>query len=110
MILGVLSATRDVLIILWALFSVIALLLFIFATLSIYSGVRGVIKTVKTTVDEEVKPILSITQDSATNVAGTTRFLGDTVAKPVIQGLSFIAGARRAISVFTGMAGRGKTG
>jgi hypothetical protein len=108
MVLGALANTRDILIILWALFSVIALIFIIFATWTIYSGIRGLINMTRTISNEDVKPILSITQDSVNNVAGTTRFVSDTVAKPVIRGLSFIAGARRALAVFTGLTGRGR--
>lgn len=110
MVLGVLADTRDILIILWALFSVLALVFIIFATWTIYSGVRGLMNVAKATVNEDVKPILSITQDSVNNVAGTSRFVSDTVARPVIRGLSFVAGARRALAVFTGLTGRGRSG
>ena len=110
MVLGVLSTIRDVIIVLWGALSVIALVFLIFATWSIYRGVKGVISTVNTTVNEDVKPILSISQDSLTNVNGTVRFAGDTVARPIIKSLGFIAGARRTISVFTGITGRGRGG
>jgi K+ transporter len=110
MVLGVLSNTRDILIILWALFSVVALIFIIFAVWTIYSGVKGLINVTQTTVNEDVKPILSISQDSVNNVAGTTRFVSDTVAKPVIRGLSFVSGVRRALAVFTGLTGRGRSG
>jgi hypothetical protein len=110
MVLGVLANTRDILIILWALFSVVALIFIIFAVWTIYSGVKGLIKVTQTTVNEDVKPILSISQDSVNNVAGTTRFVSDTVAKPIIRGLSFVSGARRALAVFTGLTGRGRSG
>lgn len=101
---------RDVLIILWGLLSVVALVMITFAAWTIYRGVTGLLKTLKTTVNEDVKPILSLTQDSVNNVSGTARFASDTVAKPIIRSLSFIAGARRAISVFTGITGRGGGG
>ena len=110
MVLGILSTTRDILIIAWAFLSVVALVLIIFAAWTIYRGVMGLINTAKATVDDDVKPILSIAQDSATNVTGTARFMSDAVARPVIRGLSVLAGARRAISVFTGMTGRGRHG
>jgi len=108
MILGALGATRDVFIVLWAFLSVMALIFIILAALAIWAGVKDILKTVKATVNEDVKPILTVSQDTVNNVAGTTRFVSDTVAKPVIRGLSFIAGARRALSVFTGISGRGR--
>src|SRR5215211_1440847 len=109
MILGVLSTIRDIIIVLWGLLSVVALIFLIFAAWSIYRGVKGVINTVNTMVNDDVKPMLSISQDSLNNVNGTVRFAGDTVARPIIKSLSFIAGARRTIAVFTGIAGRGKS-
>jgi K+ transporter len=106
MVLGFLSTTRDILIVLWALLSVIALVFIILATWAIYSGVRNLINVTKATMNEDVKPILSISQDSVNNVAGTARFVSDTVAKPLIRALSFIAGVRRALAVFTGLVNR----
>jgi hypothetical protein len=108
MVLDALANTRDILIILWALFSVIALIFIIFATWTIYRGIRGLVNMTRITMNDDVKPILSITQDSVNNVAGTSRFVSDTVAKPMIRSLSFIAGARRALAVFTGLTGRGR--
>jgi hypothetical protein len=110
MILSTLSTIRDVIIVLWGAISVVALIFFIFAVWSIYRGVKGVIGTVNTTVTEDVRPILSLSQDSLNNVNGTVRFTGDTVAQPIIKSLSFIAGARRTIAVFTGITGRGRSG
>ena len=109
MVLGVLGNIRDVIIILWGALSLVALLFLIFATWSIYRGVKGLMKTANAIANEDVKPILSLSQDSLNNVNGTVRFAGDTVAKPIIKSLGFIAGARRTISVFTGITGRGKS-
>ena len=109
MILGWLGNIRDVIIILWGALSVVALVFFIFAVWSIYRGVKGLMNTANSIANQDVKPILSISQDSLNNVNGTVRFASDTVARPIIKSLSFIAGARRTISVFTGIAGRGKS-
>lgn len=106
MILGFLGATRDVLIILWALLSVVAIVFLIFAVFSIWRGIKDLIKTAKSIADDDVKPILAISQDSVANVAGTSRFLSDAVAKPAIKGLSTLAGIRRGVNVFLGLTGR----
>jgi hypothetical protein len=108
MVLDALANTRDILIIMWAFFSVVALIFIILATWALYIGIRGLINLTRTMANEDVKPILSISQDSVNNVAGTSRFVSDTVAKPVIRSLSFVAGARRALAVFTGLTGRGR--
>src|SRR5262245_8371433 len=110
MILSALSNTRDVVIILWGFLSAVAVALIILAALAIWLGIRDLLRTLKTTVNEDVRPMLTVSQDTANNVAGTTRFVSDSVAKPVIRGLSFIAGARRAIEVFTGLTSRGRRG
>jgi hypothetical protein len=103
MVLAFLDSFRDVIIIMWALVSVIAVVLIILATITLWFGLRDLIRVLRATVNEDVRPILTISQDTANNVAGTTRFMSDTVAQPVIRGLSFVAGARKAITVFTGL-------
>jgi len=108
MILGWLDATVDVFIILWALFSVIALVFIILATWSIYRGLKSLMQTTQNTVNNDVRPLLSLSQDAVNNVAGTARFMSTTTATPVIRLLSFISGARRAIAVFFGLASLGK--
>jgi hypothetical protein len=110
MVLGWLADVRDVIIVLWGFFSLIALLFFLFVTWTLYRGFKGLIETVKVTVNDDVKPILSLSQDSVNNASGTVRFLGDSVARPAVRSLSFMAGARRAFLVFTGLTGRGRTG
>ena len=108
MVLGFLSGFRDWIIVIWGLLSIISLIFMILATWAIYRGVREILDTVKTMMDQDIRPMLTIGQDTASNVAGTTRFLGDTVARPVIKGLSFLTGARRALVVFAGLTGRGR--
>jgi hypothetical protein len=104
-VLGFLAGFRDVIIILWALLSVVALVGIILATLSIYLGIKDLIRTGKLIADEDIRPMVAVTQDTVNNVAGTTRFLNDTVARPVIKGLAFIAGIRRALAILAGMRG-----
>jgi hypothetical protein len=104
----VLGATRDTFIIIWGILSVVQLLLLTFAVWRIYKGVMGLIDTFKAIANDDVKPVIAIGKDTANNVAGTTRFMSDTVAKPVIKGLSVVAGTRKAVAVFTGLTGRGR--
>lgn len=110
MVLSFLDNLRDILIIMWAFVSVLAIVAIILATLALYIGFRDLLKIVRTTVNEDVRPLLNVSQDSVSNVAGTTRFVSDTVAQPIIRALAFIAGARRAIEVFLGLTGRGRGG
>jgi len=43
----------------------------------------------------EVKPILEDTQETARTVQVTTKFVGQSVAKPAVNAVSFAAGIRR---------------
>ncbi len=109
MILGFLGVLRDSILILWGLLSVLAIIFLILATWQIWKGVRDLLNTVKTTVNDDVKPLLAIGQESATHTAGTVRFLNESAVQPVIRILSMIAGIRRGFAVFTGITGRGKS-
>jgi hypothetical protein len=99
---------RDVVIITWGALSIIAFLLVILVLLSLWSGVRGLIKDVKLTVREDVQPLLATGRETVNNVTGTSRFLSDTVVSPVLRLYGIISGVRRGFTVFTGITRRGK--
>jgi hypothetical protein len=108
MLLGWLATTRDVLIVLWALFSVIALIFIILASWAIYRNAKALVRTTQSTLNTDVRPILSLSQDTVNNVAGTARFMSQTTTTPVIRLLSLLSGVVRALSVFAGMRGGGR--
>jgi K+ transporter len=107
MLLGWLANTRDVLIVLWALLSVLALLFIILAAWAIYRNARALVRTTQNTVNSDIRPILSLGQDTVNNVAGTARFMSQTTTTPVIRLLSLLTGVLRALSVFLGLRGAG---
>jgi hypothetical protein len=108
MLLSWLTTARDVFITLWALFSVLALLFIILASWAIYRNARALLRTTQSTVNTDIRPILSLSQDTVNNVAGTARFMSQTTTTPVIRFLSLITGVLRTLSVLFGVRGAGR--
>jgi hypothetical protein len=104
------EAVRDTVIIIWGILTLLAVLFFILWLLTMITGVRGLIKDVKTVVQDDVRPLIATSRESANNVTGTTRFVSDTVVQPIIRVYGIVAGIRRGFDVFTGLTGRGRGG
>lgn len=83
---------RDVAIIVLALESIIIGLLLIV----LIWQVRGLANLLQT----EIKPILDSVNETARTVKGTTAFLSDNVASPLIRAASVAAGVNRAVRTF----------
>ena len=80
-----------VVVILVALFSVIALLLIIWLILQVLFLVRQ--------VRSEIRPLMEQAQQTVRTVQGTTEFVSTGLVKPAIQTASIAAGVMRTISV-----------
>jgi len=80
-----------VVMILVALFSVIALLLIIWLILQVLFLVRQ--------VRSEIRPLMEQAQQTVRTVQGTTEFVSSGLVKPAIQTASIAAGVMRTISV-----------
>lgn len=100
------DTARDIVIIIWGVLSILALGTVILIAVVIGFSVKSLIDTMNDLVKTGVRPVIDSTQQTVTNVTGTTQFLGDTVVSPVIRVFSFIAGLRRGIAVFTGLSSR----
>jgi hypothetical protein len=98
---------RDWIVIIWGLLTIMALGFFILWTIAVGTGVRRLIKQTNTVVQDDIRPIIATGRESANNATGTIRFVSDTVVHPIIRLYGIISGVRRALSVFTGMTGRG---
>jgi len=85
----VLTNIRDISIIVLALESI---LIGIILTLLLWQ-VRALVRLLKS----EVKPILEETQETARTVQVTTKFVGQSVARPAVNTISFMTGVRRAV-------------
>ena len=84
-----LTNIRDISIIVLALESII---IGIILALLLWQ-VRALVRLLKS----EVKPILEETQETARTVQVTTKFVGQSVARPAVNTISFVAGVRRAV-------------
>ncbi len=100
------GATRDWVIIIWGVMSILTLGIVSLIAVMIGLSVKNLVNTVNELVNTSVKPVIESTQTSVTNVTGTAQFLGDTVVSPIIRVFSFVAGLRRGLAVFTGVAGK----
>jgi K+ transporter len=97
------GTTRDIVIIIWGITSILTLIVVMLIALLIGLSVKNLVGTVNDLVNTSVKPVIDTSQRSIANVTGTAQFLGDTVVTPVIKVFSFVAGIRRGIAVFTGL-------
>lgn len=54
-------------------------------------------------LQDEIKPILESTNQTVNTLRGTTTFMSEKVVTPVVTVSSYVAGAKRAVEVLTGM-------
>lgn len=83
----------DIMIILAALFSVIAFGLLAYAALEIV----GLVKEIR----GEVHTLVGTAQDTMNEVRGTARFVSDTVVQPVSEAVGLVSAARATAKSFT---------
>src|SRR5262245_28974597 len=65
--------------------------------------IKGLVTDV---VNDSVKPTLKSIRESADSIKGTTDFMGDRAASPIIKTYGMVSGVRRGIGVFTGLTKR----
>jgi hypothetical protein len=68
---------------------------------------RALLKKSTALIDDNVKPLLSSAKQSADNVKGTTTFISEAAATPIIRTYGVVAGVRRAAGVLAGLTGAG---
>lgn len=85
---------RDILLILVALCSLVALVMAILLFVQIRSLLRF--------LQHEVAPILGSVKRTATTVEGTTRFVGRRAVGPLVTFVGLLVTVRRVLQVFTG--------
>lgn len=100
------GTARDIVIIIWGITSIATLVVVLLIALFIGLSIKNLVNTVNELVNTGVKPVLETSQQTLTNVTGTTQFLGDTIVSPIVRLFGLIAGIRRGIAVFTGIRGR----
>lgn len=83
----------DIVLIVAALFSLIAFALLGYAAMQIV----GLVKEVR----GEVKALIATAQETMTEVRGTAQFVSDSVVSPVSQAAGFVSAARATARAFT---------
>ncbi len=91
---GAASTVRDLAIIALAL---VTLVIGIFLVVLIFQ-----LQSLIALLRNEIKPILSSTNQTVNTVRGTTTFLSETIVNPAITVASYVSGIRQAVSLFTG--------
>lgn len=86
-----LAALRDIAIVILALVAILELLVLLIVAVLIY---------------KKLSPVLDSARAATNNVRGTTAFMADTLVKPIIGTIGFAVGARRTLSVLTGLGKR----
>jgi hypothetical protein len=96
-------AIRDWFIIFYCLLGIIV---FFFAAILIGAliwlvlSARGFLKDI---INGNLKPTLNSIKETAESIKGTTDFMGDKAASPVIRTYGMVAGVRRGLGVLSGL-------
>jgi hypothetical protein len=69
-------------------------------------SVRALIGAVRGLIADDVKPILTETRGTVHKVQGTVSFVSENAVKPVVRVSATVAGARKMMSVLTGLSNR----
>ncbi len=101
-----LADVRDVFIIIYGALGIIFFLAAIIVTVVVGMTVKGLIKDVRGTLDESVKPTLGSIQEAANTVRGTTEYVGRTAVTPIVKTYATFAGVRRGLGVVSGLTRR----
>ncbi len=102
------ESLRDWVLIIWGLLSIVMFIMIILFIIALWRGIRGLIGNVQLVVNDDVRPMIAVSRETVNSVAGTTRFMSDTVVNPVIKAYGAVSGVRRGVGVFTGLTGRRK--
>jgi uncharacterized protein with FMN-binding domain len=95
-----LQDVRDVTIIAFTIAGTILFLVAIVVTVVVGVTATSVLRAARRLVDEGVKPMVSNVRESVT-------FISDTAVSPIIRVYGLLSGARRGLSVLSGLAQRG---
>ena len=94
---------RDIAIIVGAVLASLAFLaIFVFTVVLGLTG-RTLLSTIRTTIDDDVKPLVKSAQGTVKRLQGTSAFIGETAVSPIIRVYGIAAGTRRALGVLAGM-------
>ena len=101
------ETTRDWVIIISGAMSILVLMAVFVFVVVLGLAARALLGTTRNLLNNEVTPLVSSARATVKTVRGTTNFIGETAANPVIKVYGIAAGARRGLSVLSGLRGRG---
>ncbi len=97
---------RDVVVIAVGSLTMLVLIAVLVVTVVLGLLMRSLLGTVRRVLNDEVSPLINSAQQTVHTVKGTATFVSEKAASPIIRVYGVVSGARRAISVLTGIAGR----
>jgi hypothetical protein len=103
-----LADARDVVIIVYGIIGVIFFFVGLIVLLVVGLTVRGLLKNVQGLLNETVRPTVDSIKNAADTMRGTTEFVGRTAVSPIVRTYGLVAGVRKGVGVFSGLARRGK--
>ena len=101
------ETTRDWVIIISGAMSILVLMAVFVFVVVLGLAARALLGATRNLLDNEVTPLISSARATVKTVRGTTNFIGETAANPVIKVYGIAAGVRRGLSVVSGLRGRG---
>jgi len=105
-----LADVRDVIIIVVGSLTILVLVAVLVFTVVLGVATRALLGALRRTLRDELNPLLASLRLTVHRVQGTTTFIGETAAAPIIRVYGVLAGTRRAIAVLSGVAGRRNPG
>ncbi len=103
-----LSDWRDVIIIAAGSLTILVLLALFVFTVVIGLATRGLIGAARSTLRDDVSPLLQQARQTVKRLQGTATFISENAVGPVIRIYGVFAGTRRFLGVLSSVSGRGK--
>ena len=97
---------RDFVIVVYGVMGIIAFFAFTAVMLMIFWILLGVRGSIRSLLEDPVRPTLEEVRKTAQNVRGTSEFVADNAIHPVIRVVAAARGIRRGISSITGIRSR----
>ena len=105
-LLVTLAELRDVVIVIWGIIGALFFAVALVVVLMIGFTSKGLLNSIRTMLDDSVKPALTSVKDAADTVRGTTEFVGRTAVAPVVRAYGTFAGVKKGLGVLTSFKGK----
>src|SRR5262245_22491648 len=93
---------RDFVIIAYGIIGIIFFFVGLIILVMVGLTVKGLIGSVRSLLDESVKPTVDSIKGAADTVRGTTEFVGRTAVSPIVKTYGMAAGVRKGLGVLAG--------